>query len=127
MKDIQDKANAGIEKIHGNSIFFSTDCSIIETGESKKSKTKKRKKTGRTMVNDPLAVEIANENMMIHTEHGTKIDENSVKQEENKTGVNQAHLEISEEEESNFEDKLNKLRGINIANYHFRGKRRCFR
>ena len=62
------------------------------------------------MVNDPLAVEIANENMMIHTEHGTKVDEGSVKQEEHKFGQNQEYPEISEEE-SNFEDKLNKLRG----------------
>ena len=66
------------------------------------------------MVNDPLAVEIANENLMIQTDHGTKADEGSVRREEIKEDAREYYAEISEEEESNFEDKLNKLQGIFI-------------
>jgi L-lactate utilization protein LutC len=72
----------------------------------KPKKKKKAKKTGRTMINDPLAADLANEaNKNLHTDH----ERQRIEEMKNGTSSPLIHLEASEE--SDFEAKLNNLKG----------------
>jgi hypothetical protein len=86
----------------------------LQNSSNKKTKRKgnKSKKTGRTMITDPLDVNLAdNHHVELHTDHGKENDglDHSVRLKEEEVKINAR--EVSEEE-SDLDSKLKKIQGI---------------